>query len=74
MGPVERAWMAFALALSKVTTPIAMSIIYLLVILPVGWLRRTLGANPMVHTPGASGFWKTRPENARRSGSLQRQF
>lgn len=74
LGGVERAWMGLALALSKVTTPILMGVIYFLVIAPVGIARRVFGGNPMVHRPSAQGYWKPRPEGERRTASLRRQF
>lgn len=74
LGPVERAWMRLARAISSVTTPIVMGAMYLLVLTPVGWVRRLFGGNPLVHRPLGDGYWKTRPEGARRSGSLERQF
>jgi hypothetical protein len=74
LGPVERAWMWLAHAISKVTTPIVMGVMYLLVITPVGLLRRTLGGNPMVHAREDEGYWRSRPPGARRTGSLNRQF
>lgn len=73
LGPVERAWMKLAHAISKVTTPIVMGVMYLLVLTPVGVLRRWLGGNPMVHEAGANGFWKSRPAG-KRAGNLTRQF
>ena len=74
LGPVERAWMGFAHAISKVTSPIVMGLMYLLVLTPVGLLRRTFGGNPLVHPEVKHSYWRTRPENARRSASLFRQF
>lgn len=74
LGPVERAWMAFARVLSRITTPIAMGLIYLIVLSGVGVLRRRLGSNPLVHAAASRGFWKERAEGARRSASMQRQF
>jgi hypothetical protein len=74
LGPVERAWMALAHAMSKVTTPVVMGAMYLLVLLPIGWLRRTLGGNPLVHRQEGTGFWRARPQGRRRSMSLRRQF
>ena len=43
------AWMALAHAISKVTTPIVMGVMYLVVLTPVGLLRRSFGGNPLVH-------------------------
>jgi hypothetical protein len=74
LGPVERAWMALAHAISKLTTPIVMGVMYLLVITPVGALRRSFGGNPLVHSSTAGTFWQPRPEGKRRSNSLSRQF
>lgn len=74
LGPVERAWMALAHAISKVTTPIVMGAMYFVVLTPVGIVRRALGGNPLVHRRQGPGYWQARPEGARRSASLERQF
>jgi hypothetical protein len=74
LGAVERAWMGLAHAISKVTTPIVMGLMYYLVLTPIGIARRVFGANPMVHRPSAEGYWKERPEGERRTASLRRQF
>lgn len=73
LGPVERAWMALAHRISRVTTPIVMAVIYFIVLTPVGVLRRRV-ANPLVHAKTADGYWKLRPPGARRSASMERQF
>jgi Saxitoxin biosynthesis operon protein SxtJ len=73
LGPVERAWMKLAHLISKVTTPIVMGVMYLLVLTPVGLLRRTFGGNPMVHAPEGRSYWKSRPAGSR-AGNLTRQF
>ena len=74
LGPVERAWMALAHAISKVTTPIVMSLMYFVVLTPVGLLRRSVARNSLIHAETASGFWKQRPAGSRRSKSMERQF
>ena len=71
LGPVYRAWMGFALALSKVTTPIFMGVVYFLVITPIAVVRRTLGGNPLRAHAGATG-WVDRQQAPR--GDLTRQF
>jgi len=73
LGPVERAWMKLAHLISKVTTPIVMGAMYLLVLTPVGILRRVFGGNPMVHAAQGASYWKPRPEG-RRAGNLTRQY
>jgi hypothetical protein len=74
LGPVERAWMGLAHAISKVTTPIVMGVMYLLVLAPIGWVRRTVGGNPMAHAEQGRSFWHQRAADARRSKSMRRQF
>ncbi len=74
LGPVERAWMRVAHALSRITTPIVMAAMYFLVLTPVGAARRAFGGNPLEHEATDAGFWKRRPEGRRRTGSMERQF
>ena len=71
LGPVQRGWMALALAISKVTTPIVMGVVYFLVLTPTGILRRTLGRDPLV-PPAKGTVWFTRSNDDR--SDLTRQF
>jgi hypothetical protein len=71
LGPVEAAWMKMAHAISRVTTPIVMAVIYYVVISPVGYLRRAFGGNPLVHEKTTNGFWRTR---STASSNMERQF
>lgn len=74
LGPVYRAWMGFALLLSKITTPIFMGITFFLVIGPVGLIMRMLGRNPMVRKPDGGSYWVPRAEGPGRRSNLERQF
>jgi hypothetical protein len=74
LGPVERAWMALAHAISKVTTPIVMGVMYLVVMSPVGVLRRLFGGNPLAHAEQSGSYWRSREPGARRSADMRRQF
>jgi hypothetical protein len=74
LGPVERAWMRLAHALSRITTPIVMAAMYFGVITPSAILVRAFRGNPLAHTDSSAGFWKERPPDARRSKSMERQF
>jgi Saxitoxin biosynthesis operon protein SxtJ len=73
LGPVYRGWMAFALAISKVTTPILMSVIYFLVLTPTGLLARAFGHRPLARSRDAASYWQSRPAGARR-GDMDHQF
>lgn len=72
LRPVFRGWMKLALALSKVTTPVVMALMYFLVFTPFGLVMRAFGRNPLVR-PAGTTYWVTRPEGKRRS-DLNRQF
>jgi hypothetical protein len=73
LGPVYRAWMGVAAAISKVTTPIVMGIIFFLVLTPSGLIARLLGHRPLAHERGSATYWKSRPEGSRR-GEMNHQF
>ena len=73
LSPVNKAWMGLAQLLSKVTTPVFMSVVYFVVLTPVGVLRRAFGKNAMVAPTAANGgHWVTK--NPRAATSMQRQF
>lgn len=73
LGPVYRRWMAAALLISKVTTPIFMGIIYYLVLTPTGLLKRLFGRNPIIHTATeADGYWIRREKD--QHSDMRRQF
>ncbi len=74
LGPIQEAWMAMAHAISKVTTPVFMGLVYYGVITPTGLVMRALGKNPLRHAERDGGFWTTREPGARRSQSMERQF
>ncbi len=71
MGPVQAAWMGMAHAISKVTTPIFMGLVYYLVMTPMGFLRRTIGRDPLRHPVRGEGHWVPRSTTR---GDLERQF
>jgi uncharacterized membrane protein YhhN len=73
LGPVYRGWMAFALAISKVTTPILMGAIYFLVLTPTGLLARLFGHRPLSRPRGTATYWQSRPAGSRR-GDMDHQF
>jgi hypothetical protein len=73
LGPVERAWMAFALAISKVTTPIVMGVLYFVVITPAGVVARLFGHNSLTRARTPNSAWVPRAPGASR-GDLERKF
>ena len=74
LGPVERAWMGLALAISKVTTPIFMGIVYFLVILPIGLVRRLNGSSPILPRARAASRWEAHEPAVADGARMERQF
>ncbi|MDQ3081831.1 MAG: SxtJ family membrane protein [Gemmatimonadota bacterium] len=76
LGPVEEGWMRFAHALSRVTTPVFMGIVYFVVLTPAGLIRRTFGSNPLIRDGASGSYWFTRTSADRetRRRKMERQF
>lgn len=75
LTPVYRIWMAVARAISRVTTPIVMSVLYLGILTPVGLLRRLLGENPIQHSrTDLNGYWHVHRPGDDGHSDLTRQF
>ncbi len=72
LGPFERTWMRMAHAISRVTVPITMALIYFVVITLVGQLRKAIGGDPLRHGRHERTFWKSR--HAGGPTSMERQF
>jgi membrane-bound ClpP family serine protease len=73
LGPVHAIWMGLARAISKVTTPVFMSIVFFLVLTPIGLLARAMGHRPLTMMRGRGTSWVDRATGERRS-DLERQF
>lgn len=74
LGPVQRAWMAMALAISKVTTPLLMGIVYYLAVTPIGLIMRTIGKNPLRRQWDNGSLWVDRRAAGDLKSDLERQF
>ena len=72
LGLVQRGWMGLARAISRVTTPIFMGVVFFVVVTPIGLVMRLFGHRPLVHKEVGGGFWTT-PASGGRS-DLERQF
>lgn len=71
LGPVFRAWMGLAHAISRITTPVALGVVFFAVITPLGILMRLLGRNPIGRSRAAPSYWVTR---AGPRGGMSNQF
>lgn len=69
LRPVERRWMGLAHAMSKVTTPIFLGVVYFVVFTPAGLLRRAVAGRVLDHNSGSTAWQPVSP-----SSSMERQF
>ena len=58
LQPVHRTWMRIGLAISKVTTPIILGIVFFLVIMPVGIIIRLAGRDPLHRVASWRSRWR----------------
>lgn len=76
LTPVERAWMALGHTMGRITTPVIFSVLWWVVFVPIGLLRRTVSRSPLARRADASTYWvprtPTSPELAR--AAMERQF
>jgi hypothetical protein len=75
LGPVEKAWMAFAMVLAWINTRIILSVLFFVAFTPVGLVRR------MIHDPlerkfrdGKSTYWVPRERKSAGRVQYERQF
>ena len=74
LRPVQRTWMGLAHAISKVTTPIFLAVIYFIVITPAGFLLRLLGKKPLRAPRDTTTYWVTRGRKPRTADDMLQQY
>jgi hypothetical protein len=75
LRPVHRVWMGLAGAISKVTTPIFMGVVYFGVLTPIGLIRRLVGGNPLKPRAVKDGsLWVGRGKRDEDPKGLEHQF
>jgi Saxitoxin biosynthesis operon protein SxtJ len=74
LPPVHRVWMAGALAISKVTTPIVLAVLYFGVLTPIGLMRRLFGGSPIDAKRGPGSLWVERVPQGRAPADMEHQF
>ena len=60
LGPVERAWMKFAVVLGTVVTYLVLVITFFVVFAPFGLMARLIGRRPLSlgFRPGTTSYWE----------------
>jgi len=74
LGPVFRLWMKFGLAISKITTPLILGIVFFLVITPFGIVMRIFGRDPLARKPDLDCESYRIPSERPEPGDMERPF
>ena len=76
LAPANRLWMKFGLLLHSVVSPIALAILFFLVIMPIGLLTRAFGLDPLRLRidPALESYWIKRNPSEPKPSSLRNQF
>jgi hypothetical protein len=74
LPPVHRVWMAGALAISKVTTPVFLAVVYFGVLTPIGLARRLFGQSPIYAKGRKDSVWIERARQGRTPADMEHQF
>ena len=74
MGGILRMWMGLAHAISRVTTPIIMGIVYFALITPIGFLLRLFGKDPLKQHGKSGSYWVPRSSGEGHARGMERQF
>lgn len=75
LAPVERGWMRLAMVLGAINTRIILTLVYVLVVTPIGVVRRWRD-DPLTRRLGtdARSHWVPRPRKAVDPASYRKQF
>jgi hypothetical protein len=73
---LNRLWMRFGLLLGKIVSPIALGLLFLTVITPIGWALRLMGKDSMrlKPDPTADSYWIARNPPGPDPKTMNRQF
>ena len=76
LAPLNKLWTRFGLLLSSVISPVALAILFFLIVTPYGWLMRRVGKShiPVGFDAGAGSYWTSREPPGPEPESLRDQF
>ena len=76
LAPANRAWTKFGLLLHNIVSPLALGILFFLVVTPPGLLMRLFGKDPLRlrFDPAATSYWIKRDPPGPAADSLNNQF
>ena len=74
--PLNRLWFLLGMMLGKIMTPVVMSLLFFVVVTPVGFLMRAFGQDPLrlKRERNAESYWIKRSPPGPAAESLKNQF
>lgn len=76
LAPLNRLWMRLGLVLYKIVNPMVMTLIFVSTIVPIGWLMRLCGKDPLRlrRDPRAASYWIEREPPGPPPETMRNQF
>ena len=76
LSPLNQGWFRFGQLLHKIVTPVVLGLIYVTTIVPIGFLMKAAGKDPLRRKfdPDSASYWIVRDPPGPDSESLPRQF
>jgi hypothetical protein len=76
LAPLNRAWLRLGLVLYKVVNPVVMALMFFSTIMPIGFLMRLCGKDPLRlrREPDASSYWIAREPPGPPPETMRNQF
>lgn len=76
LKPFQKIWMSLAILMGWVMTRVLLSVLFFLILTPIGWILRLTGKDLLDQKlePKKESYWKIRPQATRTPGDYEKQF
>lgn len=76
LAPLNRQWIRLGVLMGRVVSPIALAVVYLLTIVPIGWVLRRMGKDALRlrWDSNAQTYWIARQPPGPPPSTMKRQF
>jgi len=76
LRPVQRVWMGLAFAMGFVMTRVILTLVFVGMVIPIGFVMRLVGRDPLERKrdPTVPTYWRERPPDAPLAERLERMY
>ena len=76
LAPLNRMWLRFGLVLYRLVSPVAMGLVFVTTVMPIGLVMRALGKDPLRLRPDSSApsYWIARDPPGPAPDTMKNQF